>query len=203
MKFNSILAVGFAASALAAGPAAAVTVVDATRIEVTSAVGDFIQIAELFAFELDTLDNVASAAEGGTASATSTGYGGPAGGAIDGNASSGYGGHFYHSGGGGDTLTIFLGRTATLDSLRIVGRSDCCHNRDAWNVKIFDAADTVLFLGLLDARGNSTTFDAVAQFDDPTPSPGGIPEPSTWAMMILGFGTAGAAMRSRRRSQAA
>jgi hypothetical protein len=32
---------------------------------------------------------------------------------------------------------------------------------------------------------------------DPT---GGIPEPSTWAMMILGFGAAGTAMRSRRRA---
>lgn len=28
---------------------------------------------------------------------------------------------------------------------------------------------------------------------------GGIPEPSTWAMMILGFGAAGTAIRSRRR----
>lgn len=30
------------------------------------------------------------------------------------------------------------------------------------------------------------------------PAVGGIPEPSTWAMMILGFGAAGAAMRRRR-----
>jgi hypothetical protein len=30
------------------------------------------------------------------------------------------------------------------------------------------------------------------------PIPGGVPEPSTWAMMILGFGLTGAAMRSRR-----
>ena len=29
---------------------------------------------------------------------------------------------------------------------------------------------------------------------------GGIPEPSTWAMMILGLGAAGTALRSRRRS---
>jgi hypothetical protein len=32
---------------------------------------------------------------------------------------------------------------------------------------------------------------------------GAIPEPSTWAMMILGFGAAGAAIRSRRRVSAA
>lgn len=29
--------------------------------------------------------------------------------------------------------------------------------------------------------------------------PGGVPEPSTWAVMILGFGMAGAAVRRRRR----
>ena len=32
---------------------------------------------------------------------------------------------------------------------------------------------------------------------------GGVPEPATWAMMIAGFGLAGAAMRRRERSAAA
>ncbi|MBZ4119981.1 PEPxxWA-CTERM sorting domain-containing protein, partial [Escherichia fergusonii] len=30
----------------------------------------------------------------------------------------------------------------------------------------------------------------------------GVPEPATWAMMIAGFGLAGAAARSRRRASA-
>lgn len=198
MKFRSILAAGVAASLLGAGPAAAITVIDATRIEITSAIPSYLQIAEVFAFEDGSLDNVASAAEGGTASAVSSGFGGSPGGAIDGNASPSYGGHFYHSGGAGpgEKLTINLGRTATLASLRIVGRSDCCRDRDAWNVTIFDAGDAVLFSGLLDSR-NSSAFDATAAFD--SPNVGGVPEPSTWAMMILGFGAAGAAVRSRRR----
>ncbi|TAL28502.1 PEPxxWA-CTERM sorting domain-containing protein [Phenylobacterium sp.] len=198
MNFKTTLvAAGLSAIVLGPGPAAAATVVNATRIEITSAIPDWIQIAEVFAFEFGSLDNVASAAEGGTASATSSGFGGPAHGAIDGNASPSYGSHFYHSGspGGGEKLTINLGRTATLDSLRIVGRNDL-RGRDFWNVSVFDAADTVLFSGQLDAR-TTANFDAVAKFD--APSVGGIPEPSTWAMMILGFGAAGAAMRSRRR----
>jgi hypothetical protein len=29
-----------------------------------------------------------------------------------------------------------------------------------------------------------------------------VPEPATWAMMILGFGAAGSAIRSRRRALA-
>ena len=33
----------------------------------------------------------------------------------------------------------------------------------------------------------------------PPPTPG-VPEPATWALMLLGFGAAGAALRSRRRS---
>jgi hypothetical protein len=29
---------------------------------------------------------------------------------------------------------------------------------------------------------------------------GGVPEPGTWALMILGFGGAGASLRMRRRT---
>lgn len=34
---------------------------------------------------------------------------------------------------------------------------------------------------------------------DPDPNPGAVPEPATWAMMMLGFGLIGAAMRGLRR----
>ncbi|MEW5686450.1 MAG: PEPxxWA-CTERM sorting domain-containing protein [Pseudomonadota bacterium] len=34
------------------------------------------------------------------------------------------------------------------------------------------------------------------------PGPGGVPEPSTWALMILGFGAAGAGLRRRRAALA-
>ncbi|MBL8554714.1 MAG: PEPxxWA-CTERM sorting domain-containing protein [Phenylobacterium sp.] len=44
--------------------------------------------------------------------------------------------------------------------------------------------------------------DAVCQGDacaaQPPPPPGGIPEPGTWALMIVGFGGAGAMLRRRR-----
>jgi hypothetical protein len=43
------------------------------------------------------------------------------------------------------------------------------------------------------------SFDPV--FDDEVPHPeGGVPEPGTWAMMLLGFGSVAAAMRRRRAS---
>ncbi|ODT64477.1 MAG: hypothetical protein ABS77_00335 [Phenylobacterium sp. SCN 69-14] len=40
-------------------------------------------------------------------------------------------------------------------------------------------------------------------FGNAPPPVSGVPEPATWAMMILGFGAAGAAMRNNRRRQAA
>jgi PEP-CTERM motif len=43
------------------------------------------------------------------------------------------------------------------------------------------------------STGNSFEFDKLA---------GGVPEPASWALMILGFGGAGAALRGQRRRQA-
>jgi hypothetical protein len=36
---------------------------------------------------------------------------------------------------------------------------------------------------------------------EPPPSTGAVPEPSTWAMMLLGFAAVGASLRYRRRSK--
>ncbi|MGZ3280308.1 MAG: PEPxxWA-CTERM sorting domain-containing protein [Phenylobacterium sp.] len=54
-----------------------------------------------------------------------------------------------------------------------------------------DAVKTVNF-----TSGNSNAFE----FDKLA---GGVPEPASWALMILGFGGAGAALRGQRRRQAA
>jgi hypothetical protein len=45
------------------------------------------------------------------------------------------------------------------------------------------------------------TFDAVNVVGGPVA--GAVPEPATWAMLILGFGIAGSAMRRARRNQPA
>ena len=45
---------------------------------------------------------------------------------------------------------------------------------------------------------NQTGFDNIT-FGSATPGTGAVPEPSTWAMMLLGFGAVGAAMRRRRK----
>jgi len=200
MKTVKLLgALASAACLFAATQAAAVTVVGATRIEVRTLTGDFMQIAEIEAIEAGTLDNVAASANGGAGVSSSNGFGTTAGLAIDGNDDSAFGGgSVWHSGPGDANAFYFLtlGRTATLASLRMVGRSDVITFRDIYDVKIFNAANNVLYAGVLDARG--ATHEATVTFD--LPPPGAIPEPSTWAMMILGFGAAGAAIRSRRRA---
>ena len=183
-----------ACMALTAAPAAAVTVVGATLVRVTNALPDWLQVAELRVFDFAAI-NVAL---GGTAvgssiyDATST-----PGKAIDGNN----GGNYYtdtifHSGspGGGEFLEVSFAAT-TLSSLSINGRSDCCSERDLYNVEIFNAAGTLLYSGQLDARFGD--HYAGVNFDAPT---GGVPEPASWAMLIAGFGLTGGALRARRRA---
>ena len=51
------------------------------------------------------------------------------------------------------------------------------------------------FAGLL-------TFENVSFVDDSVVAPPGVPEPSTWALMIGGFGAAGAVLRRRRGAYA-
>lgn len=177
--------------ATAADAAAAATVIGAVRVEITSAVPDFLQIFDVSALEFGTLDDVASVAEGASASAVSSGFGTSTINAIDGSVFSPY---YSASGDSSEKLTIQLGRTATLSSFAITGRTDCCRSRDFWNVSIFGAGDALLFSGQLDARQSQGSVARV-DFDAPV---GGIPEPATWAMMILGFGAAGVAIRRRQ-----
>ena len=53
-------------------------------------------------------------------------------------------------------------------------------------------------VSFLRVAGDFVAIDDL-QFDNKTVPQGGIPEPSTWAMMLLGFGALGTALRSRRR----
>jgi len=56
-------------------------------------------------------------------------------------------------------------------------------------------AQSVAFGGV----ANYIVFDDIT-FGSSTPGNPGVPEPATWAMMIGGFGLAGAAMRTRRKA---
>lgn len=204
--FKRMMLTGAALAAAAGGSVAhAATVVGATRITITSALPDYLQVAELLAFDFGNV-NVALGANGATATALSQFFdanapqGGPAE-AIDGIYPASYDYSFdpaapgvYHSGGAGpgEFLTVSFAAPTTLSSVEIYGRGDCCAERDYYNVTVYGANDAVLFTGQLDAR---TAGHASIAFGAPT---GGVPEPASWALMLLGFGGAGGLLRRRR-----
>jgi hypothetical protein len=70
----------------------------------------------------------------------------------------------------------------------------------AYNATL-DAADLtgLVSQNLIDRY--DTTSDRFAVFARFTPSAAAVPEPSTWAMMLLGFGAMGASLRYRRRTK--
>lgn len=205
MKLLPVMAL--AAGLLAGGSAAsAATVLDATKIHISSAANDYLQISEVVALNYGGMDVTYAGVPGTTAfapdqySATSQ-----PGNAIDG-AVPYYRSYYdnpgiYHSqfSTGGYLDVMF--NPSNFASLTIYGRQDtspdgsCCHQRDVYNVSILNAQQQVLYSGMLDARSGSATvnFDRLGA---------AVPEPASWALMITGFGLAGAALR-RRRSVAA
>ena len=181
----------------------AATVVGATRITVKSALPDYLQVAELLAFDFGG-SNIALASNGGVATALSQYFNtAPQGGsdeAIDGFYPANYDYQFdpnipgvYHSGGASaaEYLSVTFAAPTTLASISIYGRGECCQSRDKYTVTIYGANNAELYSGSLDA---SLTGSASTTFDRPV---GGVPEPTSWAMMIVGFGAAGAMLRRR------
>ncbi|WP_430419765.1 PEPxxWA-CTERM sorting domain-containing protein [Phenylobacterium sp.] len=184
------------AAALAiTGAADAAAVLGAKTIRVTNANGDWLQVGEVQALQDLTGINVALATNGATATGSGN-YDTPANpsNAIDGVAPVGYP-HIYHadSPGFGEFLEISLAATYNLSSLTIFGRADIFGERDIYNVEIFNASGASIFTGTLDNRalaggGNTLAFGTAGP---------GVPEPTTWAMMILGLGGVGAILRRR------
>ena len=58
-----------------------------------------------------------------------------------------------------------------------------------------ESARSISFAGV----ANQIVFDDVT-FGSVTPGGGAVPEPATWAFMILGFGAIGGAMRRQRKA---
>ncbi len=90
------------------------------------------------------------------------------------------------------------------------GRDDQLAAKDAAYSLLFGFSDSVVLAG--GAFGSIDTYSMVSfstasSFGSPgisftTNGPTGpVPEPTTWALMILGFGSAGAMLRRRRQSQ--
>jgi len=83
-----------------------------------------------------------------------------------------------------------------LGPVEVQGGQDWTWHQFSFNNLVATGASTVL---RITGRNDPATmyFDDVSASLSPVVSPG-VPEPATWAMMILGFGSAGVALRRRR-----
>jgi hypothetical protein len=106
--------------------------------------------------------------------------------------------------------TIYADITANLAGGGSVLLSDVLFNNGENNYRIYSTGSDIItslnFLGFTTTGGSTpspwTQFkqvDIAAVTIPVTPPVSGVPEPATWAMLIVGFGAIGAALRSRRK----
>jgi len=142
--------------------------------------------AEVQVFEQGTGTNVAASANGGTASASSIGWGTSFTGPIDGNTAGGFdANNFWHDndgqGGGAepDVYTVFFSSPRNVDSFNIWGRSDCCTERDDnFLVEFYNGANLV----------GSNAASIGGTFNTGVTSINAIPEPATVSAGLLLLG---------------
>ena len=111
-----------------------------------------------------------------------------------------------------DNLNYFNVESSFAAALDL-GASDDAHGNASFR-RSFDVGAAVIALGVSQFRyiridgtgggaiGGANDFDldaiGVRNFIDTTPNVGAVPEPATWAMMIMGFGAAGSMIRRRK-----
>lgn len=197
MKFSSlkVLACMVAGLVLAITSAQAVVVNpvnNVARVRITQNANQHLSLAEVQILDKLSGTDTAASTNGGTASQSTTGFGGLATRGNDGDTNGVYGaGSVTHTNvaAAGQFWEVVLGSVSTVTELSVFGRTDgCCRGRDDnLTVSFFNAAGDTLFsqdIGLFPNNAQGTfnlTF---------------VPEPATMSLVL--FAGMGVAFRRRR-----
>ncbi|MHA6723076.1 PEPxxWA-CTERM sorting domain-containing protein [Sphingomonas sp. RS2018] len=185
MMKGLLAATMLAGSIAAATPATAAIV---TSVQIRS--NDILQVAELQLFA-----NGVNVALGKTATATSVYQNGSAvaSRAVDGDTEGSFPNIYHGNMSSGDVLTVDLGGAFDVTRISIFGRGGandtCCGFRDNYTYTLFNGT-TQVGSGNLDARATRFATASITA---------AVPEPATWAMMMLGFGAMAFALRRRAK----
>ncbi len=172
-----LASLGFAGSANAG-------LIGVKSVLITNAVNDYLQVAEFQAFQTNTGFNVALASAGATASTTSGSWSADSnpGKAIDGAFSDLTFPNMYHNAEfTTGNLKITFASVAELASFTVYGRSDCCGNRDIYNVAFFGASGNLLY------TANSVNASNGQHMVNTVLPNTAVPEPTSVALMGLGL----------------
>ncbi len=136
--------------------------------------GNFFALLELEAISAGV--NVAAASNGGTIFGSSTGFGGPVAGAIDGNTSAGCCGQLWHANGPNSYAVITLPAPTTIDNFNVFGRQGCCPERtDNFEITVLNSSNVPIYnqqvLGAGTASQFGTPVSVAANSSSAAPAP--------------------------------
>lgn len=186
MKINKILAT--AALGLGVLTSAQAGLVGVKSIEIKNSINQFLQVAEVNAYNLSGVD-VASSANATASAPDSWDDKTKAINAIDGVTAGNYSlGQIFHEGNTAaanlskDILTISFNEVQELLSFQIFGRTDCCSDRDIYNISFKDVSGVELYSYIgLNATSQNRNF---ASLELPNTQ---VPEPASIALLGLGL----------------